>query len=47
MPGMTRKMLGILILVAVLVCVSIAVGFGVYPAISAARMNPVLALQSD
>ena len=35
------------ILVAVLVCVSIAVGFGVYPAISAARMDPVLALQSD
>jgi putative ABC transport system permease protein len=37
----------LVILVAVLVCVSIAVGFGVYPAISAARMNPVLALQSD
>jgi putative ABC transport system permease protein len=35
------------ILVAVLVCVSIAVGFGVYPALSAARMDPVLALQSD
>jgi putative ABC transport system permease protein len=35
------------ILVAVLVCVSIAVGFGVYPAVSAARMDPVLALQSD
>jgi len=37
----------LVILVAVLVCVSIAVGFGVYPAVSAARMNPVLALQSD
>jgi putative ABC transport system permease protein len=37
----------LVILVAVLVCVSIAVGFGVYPAISAARMDPVLALQSD
>ncbi len=37
----------LVILVAVLVCVSIAVGFGVYPAMSAARMNPVLALQSD
>jgi putative ABC transport system permease protein len=35
------------ILLAVLVCVSIAVGFGVYPAVSAARMDPVLALQSD
>ena len=37
----------LVILVAVLVCVSIAVGFGVYPALSAARMDPVLALQSD
>ena len=37
----------LVILVAVLVCVSIAVGFGVYPAVSAARMDPVLALQSD
>jgi putative ABC transport system permease protein len=37
----------LVILIAVLVCVSIAVGFGVYPAVSAARMNPVLALQSD
>ena len=35
------------IVVAVLVCVSIAVAFGVYPAMSAARMDPVLALQSD
>lgn len=35
------------IVIAVLVCVSIAVGFGVYPAISAARLNPVMALQSD
>ena len=37
----------LVVLVAVMVCVSIAVGFGVYPAVSAARMNPVLALQSD
>jgi len=37
----------LVILVAVLVCVSIAVGFGVYPAVSAARLDPVLALQSD
>jgi putative ABC transport system permease protein len=37
----------LVIVVAVLVCVSIAVGFGVYPALSAARMDPVLALQSD
>ena len=37
----------LVILVAVLVCVSIAVGFGVYPAVSAARMDPVLALQSE
>ena len=37
----------LVILVAVLVCVSIAVGFGVYPAVSAARMDPVQALQSD
>lgn len=37
----------LVILLAVLICVSIAVGFGVYPAISAARMDPVLALQSD
>jgi putative ABC transport system permease protein len=35
------------IIIAVLVCVSIAVAFGVYPAVSAARMDPVLALQSD
>jgi len=35
------------ILVAVLVCVAIAVGFGVYPAVSAARLDPVRALQSD
>ena len=32
---------------AVCVCVSIAVAFGVYPSISAARMNPVEALQAD
>jgi len=37
----------LVILIAVLVCVSIAVGFGVYPAISAARLDPVTALQSD
>jgi len=37
----------LVIVVAVLVCVSIAVGFGVYPALSAARMDPVSALQSD
>ncbi len=37
----------IVILVAVIVCVSIAVGFGVYPAMSAARLDPVVALQSD
>ena len=37
----------LVILIAVLVCVAIAVGFGVYPAVSAARLNPVLALQSD
>ncbi|MDJ0917258.1 MAG: ABC transporter permease [Woeseiaceae bacterium] len=35
------------IIVAVLVCVCIAVGFGVYPAVSAARLDPVSALQSD
>ncbi|MEM9171953.1 MAG: ABC transporter permease [Pseudomonadota bacterium] len=37
----------IVIIVAVLTCVAIAVGFGVYPALSAARLDPVLALQSD
>ena len=37
----------LVIIVAVLVCMAIAVGFGVYPAVSAARMDPVLALQSD
>ena len=37
----------LVILVAVLVCVTIAVGFGVYPAVSAARLDPVAALQSD
>ncbi|MDJ0758585.1 MAG: ABC transporter permease [Woeseiaceae bacterium] len=35
------------IIIAVLVCVCIAVGFGVYPAMSAARLDPVSALQSD
>ena len=37
----------LVIISAVLVCVAIAVGFGVYPAVSAARLDPVLALQSD
>ncbi len=37
----------LVIIVAVLVCVAIAVGFGVYPALSAARLDPVSALQSD
>ena len=37
----------IVIVIAVLVCVGIAVGFGVYPAMSAARLDPVRALQSD
>ena len=35
------------IVLAVIVCVAIAVGFGVYPALSAARMDPVAALQSE
>ena len=35
------------ILMAVVVCIAIAVGFGVYPALSAARLDPVLALQAD
>ena len=37
----------LVIVIAVVVCVSIAVAFGVYPAVSAARMDPVAALQSD
>jgi len=37
----------LVIIVAVLVCVAIAVAFGVYPALSAARLDPVSALQSD
>jgi putative ABC transport system permease protein len=37
----------LVIIVAVLVCVFIAVGFGVYPAVSAARLDPVIALQSE
>jgi putative ABC transport system permease protein len=35
------------IALAVVVCMSIAVGFGVYPALSAARLDPVTALQAD
>ena len=37
----------LLIALAVIVCMAIAVAFGVYPALSAARMDPVLALQSE
>lgn len=37
----------LVIAAAVLVCIAIAVGFGVYPALSAAKLDPVLALQSD
>lgn len=37
----------LVIITAVVVCVGIAVGFGVYPALSAARLDPVSALQSD
>ncbi|MEM6819902.1 MAG: ABC transporter permease [Pseudomonadota bacterium] len=37
----------LVIAAAVLVCITIAVGFGVYPALSAAKLDPVLALQSD
>ncbi|MEM9529678.1 MAG: ABC transporter permease [Pseudomonadota bacterium] len=37
----------LVVLVAVLVCMTIAIGFGVYPAVSAARLDPVRALQSD
>ena len=35
------------IALAVAVCMAIAVGFGVYPAMSAARLDPVTALQAD
>ena len=35
------------IALAVIVCMSIAVGFGVYPALSAARLDPVAALQTE
>ncbi len=35
------------IALAVIVCMTIAVGFGVYPAMSAARLDPVTALQAD
>ncbi|MEO0366930.1 MAG: ABC transporter permease, partial [Pseudomonadota bacterium] len=37
----------LVIAAAVVVCIGIAVGFGVYPALSAARLDPVLALQAD
>lgn len=37
----------IIILASVSVCVAIAVGFGVYPAMSASRLDPVAALQSE
>lgn len=33
--------------VAVIVCMAIAVAFGVYPAVSAAKLDPVAALQSE
>ncbi len=33
--------------VAVVFCVAIAVGFGVYPAMSASKLDPVLALQAE
>ena len=35
------------IALAVVVCMAIAVGFGVYPAMSAARLDPVAALQTE
>ena len=35
------------IIVAVVVCMAIAVAFGVYPAMSAAKLDPVAALQSE
>ena len=35
------------IALAVIVCMAIAVGFGVYPAMSAARLDPVAALQTE
>ena len=35
------------IALAVVVCMTIAVGFGVYPAMSAARLDPVTALQTE
>ncbi len=35
------------IALAVLVCTAIAVGFGVYPALSAAHLDPVAALQTE
>lgn len=36
-----------IILASVSICVTIAVGFGVYPAMSASRLDPVAALQSE
>ncbi|MCY4531524.1 MAG: ABC transporter permease [Gammaproteobacteria bacterium] len=35
------------IILAVVVCMAIAIGFGVYPALTAAQLDPVAALQSD
>lgn len=35
------------VIVAVVVCMAIAVAFGVYPAMSAAKLDPVTALQSE
>ncbi len=37
----------LVIVAAVIICMAIAVGFGVYPAMSAAKLDPVQALQSD
>ena len=32
---------------AIAVCIAFAVGFGVYPALAAAKLDPVVALQSE
>lgn len=34
-------------LLAIVVCIAFAVGFGVYPALAAAKLDPVVALQSE